>query len=146
MLYKAIVEKVINTYEATVRIPLIHRTVDAVDYTPSDQLPTACISSIAGSISPVQSGDIVIVGLENDDLEKPIILGHLCKESMPQTLSSIQATSLSACVEASLPSATTIGNVSSKDISYLSNLSGNIQKQLDILSEQIKVLQNKVDS
>lgn len=146
MIYKAIVETSINEHQAIVRIPLIHRTNASIEHTPTSELPVACISSLAGCLSPVQPGDVVIIGLENNDFDRPVILGHLSRAEIHKTLAAINATDITSTVSATLPANTTIGNINSTEISHLQGSEDNIQKQLDYLKEKLQVLETKLES
>lgn len=140
MIYRAIVEEIITPYQIRVRIPIIHRAANSPDATPSAQLPVASVCILPNIYLRFNVGDIVIVSFENNDSGKPIILGYLYRELTDVSNLSANFSNLSAVLSADLPANTNIGKISSEKISYLENLQGNIQKQIDLLKEQINLL------
>ena len=75
MIQKAIVEAIENDYQVKVRIPKYDKmSYDGTNY---HELSTGIICSTPGSLVNYSVGDIVLVGFENDEISKPVILGLL---------------------------------------------------------------------
>ena len=82
MLTRAIVVEVgkINTeheYKLKVRMPIINGKQDEKGSTADADLSWAAIMSIPGLDVQYREGDVVIVGFEDNDLDYPLVLGHL---------------------------------------------------------------------
>ena len=137
MICRGIVESVIDRYKVSVRIPIIHRANNSAQFTAIPDLPSAAICSLPSSHPNLQQGDVVILGFENNDLGKPIILGHLYRESMTNTMIDLDVTSLSVINAATLPGNTSIGDIAASDIQKLAGIKDNIQQQLNLLFDQV---------
>lgn len=75
MIQKAIVESIENEYQVKVRIPKYDKmSTDGFSY---DELSTSIICSSPGTLVNYSVGDIVLVGFENDEINKPVVLGLL---------------------------------------------------------------------
>lgn len=141
MICRGIVEKILSNYQVAVRIPLIHQSYNSPQSTKTSGLPTSSICTIPGAHPNIQVGDIVIVGFENNDEGKPIILGYLYKEQLSNTALSLLLRSLEVSGSTKLPSDTTIGSVSKLDLENLSGTKGNLQKQIDNLKDRLYALE-----
>lgn len=137
MITRAIVEYVLSPYEVKVKIPIFDGAEVKTD---KKDLTTATICSLPNCCMNVQVGDIVFIGFEDNTYHKAVILGHLSRELMQSTYSDVSFGRLDCFSCANLPYDTKIGEVSSKDISCLKGLKGNVQSQLDILEAQVKLL------
>lgn len=137
MITKGIVVEVINNYQAKVRLPIFNSIASSKEGTPDSQLNIATICSLPNCNNVVQKGDIVFVAFEDNDISKPIILGHLYRENMGETYSSLDLTNLKILGSTNLSFDTNIGNVNANEISYLQGLEGNIQTQLIKLNDKI---------
>lgn len=75
MIQKAIVESIENEYQVKVRIPKYDKmSGDGFSY---NDLSTSIICSSPGTLVNYSVGDIVLVGFENDEINKPVVLGLL---------------------------------------------------------------------
>lgn len=75
MIQKAIIEAIENEYQVKVRIPKYNKmSYDGFSY---DELSTSIICSSPGTLVNYSVGDVVLVGFENDELNKPVVLGLL---------------------------------------------------------------------
>lgn len=148
MITRAIIEDVINTYQVKVRIPFYHKGPTAPACTPFEDLPIASISTLPNSIMNFEVGDAVIVGFEDNDPDKPIVLGQLfrptTKEFDELYLPTIKAEGLAVQVDASLPYLTSIGNITPNQIACLEGIQENIQNQIEILSKSIAKLNEQI--
>ena len=140
MITKAIVEEVISPYQVRVRIPLLDGAASSTMSTPTNQLNIATICSLPNCYINPQVGDIVFVGFEDNTYYKAVVLGHLSREAMTHTYTDAKLNSLIVNSFVELPEQTNIGNVTNTEISYLSGASGNLQKQIDILKQQVDML------
>ena len=143
MVTKGIVLELVNTYQAKVRMPIFNGVETSKDGTPDNRLSIATICTLPNCNNSVQPGDIVFVAFEDNDISKPIIIGHLYKEKANNTTADIILNTLLVQSGVTLPESTTIGEVNSKEISYLHGLVGNIQKQLNYLQSQIDELRGE---
>lgn len=78
MITRAIINKI--DYESNkirVRIPIYDGAQNSQESTSDDDLSWASVLCIPGLTIGYKIGDIVIVGFEDDDIGKPIILGYL---------------------------------------------------------------------
>ena len=132
MIFRGIIEEVIDPYSVRVRIPLLHRTSTSPEATLTSALPIASVSLLPNTHINLTVGDIVIVSFENNDVGKPIILGYLYKQSWGNTALT------------KLSSNTYIGDITPDDLMHIHGLSGNIQKQLDSMRERIELLESKL--
>lgn len=139
MITKGIVEHIIDKYSIKVRIPVYNKIEGVVGATPSKELSTASICTISHFDPNLSVGDIVFVGFEDNNTAKPIILGVLYKNLNSSSAGDLILNSLKVNVNTSLSSETTIGNITSKEISYLSGLNENIQTQIDDLNKNTYV-------
>lgn len=79
MIQKAIVESIENNYQVKVRIPKYDKmSSDGFSY---DELSTSIICSTPGTLVTYSVGDIVLVGFENNEISKPVVLGLLYTEN-----------------------------------------------------------------
>lgn len=86
MIQKAIIESVLDDYTVKIRIPKYDKTyLDGMSY---KDLSTGIICSMPGTNVIYSKGDVVLVGFENDEIGKPVILGLLYTEQ--NTESSVQ--------------------------------------------------------
>lgn len=75
MIQKAIIESIIDDYSVKIRIPKYDKMyTDGLTY---DELSTGIICSVPGTNISYSVNDIVLVGFENDEIGKPVVLGLL---------------------------------------------------------------------
>lgn len=142
MITKAIVEDILSEYQVRVRVPTIDRMNSSGVHTNSSDLTIATICSLPNCYINLQRGDIVIVAFEDNSYDTCVVLGHLSRSAYYESLADLSVRSVNIKDSVKLPSDTTIGDLTSANISSLQGIRDNIQKQLDSLQEQIIVLQN----
>ena len=137
-----------------VRIPIIHGVEGSPQYTEDKYLPTAPVCGIPGFTNVVNPGDVVYITFENDSYDNPVILGHLLLDLDTTTVNDNAGTRIDATVrtlrffddnnnqnkdytQAILPQNTSIGKVTSEQLSFLRDARDNIQDQIDYLQEEI---------
>lgn len=81
MIQKGIVESIISQYEYKVRIPRYDKLVTTPGGVPTEDLASAIVCSIPGTKIAFAENDIVLVDFENNELNKPVILGLLYREN-----------------------------------------------------------------
>ena len=145
MITRGIVEEIVSPYQVKVRIPLLDRAHDSPLSTSTESLNTATICCLPNCYMNMQVGDVVFVGFEDNTYYKAVILGHLSREVMSNTYSDVNLGTLTVISGADLPQSTTIGNVSSTEISRLSGVTENIQKQIDYLKDQLETLSARIE-
>ena len=128
MITRAIVEeKIVGTNKYKIRIPIFDGTGKSKVSTSNDLLSEATVCVPPNVSNYVNPGDVVFVGFEENDLGKPVILGHLYQESCKtNTCMDIQARSVNIsdkvnnkASKAVLPGDTTIAGI---DIAELERL------------------------
>lgn len=99
----------------------------------------ASIMMTPGNFLGYNVGDTVIVGFEDNDYSKPIILGKLFISVEENSTVKEVIDQVSVKSTAVLPENTSIGKVSPKDIAALSgiNTSGNLAQQLKYILDKI---------
>lgn len=132
MITKATIEKVLNNKTYQVRIPIIDKT--SKSSLTNNILATAVISSQINCPLNYRIGDVVFVDFEENNYNKPVILGSLYSGTNSQSKPTLLLNSIEVKENATLSSNTKIG----KDIKYenilsLKNSKENIQKQIDEL-------------
>ena len=132
---RGIVEKVIDKYTILVRLPLYDKGPNAADAVPTESLPAAVICSPPRLSYNIMVGDIVFVSFEDNNRNKPVIVGYLYREALTESqYSDIILGNLEVKNQANLPRDTSIGDISNLEISYLFGLKDNIQYQIDKLN------------
>ena len=81
MLQKGIVESLEGLYQVKVRVPKYDGMAYDSTGLKDNELATGIICTIPGTSIAYSVGDVVLVGFENDELSKPIILGLLYREA-----------------------------------------------------------------
>lgn len=146
MITKATVESILNDKTYQVRIPIIDKTKKSS--LTNNILSTAVISSQINCPLNFRVGDVVFVDFEENNYNRPVILGSLYTGSNSKTKPTVNLNSLEVTESATLSNSVTIG----KDIKYenilsLKNSKESIQKQLnetaDKLSEYKQELEDK---
>ena len=146
MITRATIEQKIDEYNYKVRIPIFDRDKDDSLATPTKDLSIAVASLPKGIHNSLQEGDVVFIGFENNQIEYPVILGHLYMKNLSESESSINTVNvLEAKAEVILPTSITIGsNISYKEIFCLDGVTENIQSQLDALKQTISEMSAKL--
>ena len=137
MLTKGIVEEVVSQYQVKVRLPIFNKSKDAIGATPKEELSDAIICTLPNSILGLQVGDIVIVGFEDNNTNKPIVLGCLSVDTKSTSGSGLILSSLQVNLDTQLSKDTHIGEITPEEIQSLSKIKSNIQWQLDVLNQKI---------
>lgn len=140
MITKAIVEQIMSPYEVKVRIPLLDRTTMSSLSTSTENLNLATICTLPNCYTNIQVGDVVFVGFEDNTYYKAVVLGHLAREAMSDTYADVIFNSIDVRETVRLSSDTSIGEVTSSNISQLQGARDNLQKQIDNLQEQLDKL------
>lgn len=143
MITKAYIEEIEDNYTVKVRIPIFNKSRESSDCTPTSELNKAYFLTLPNLRITPQIGDTVIVGFENNDRSKPVILGFLYCNKKEESISDTILHSLVVDGEAVLPSNTSIGGISSKQISFLSNLREDVQIQIDQILYRLTTLESK---
>ena len=142
MICRGIVEEIISKYQVRVRIPIIHQIENTAQFILDADLPVASICTSPNTHLNLSVGDVVIVGFENQDLGRPIILGYLYTGEFSNTAASQIFNSIDVVSDAKLPASTVIGSVSSDELRRLSGLRDNLQGQLDVMKLDIDSLRS----
>ena len=142
MITKGIVEKVVNDTTLVVRMPVFNKARNSIGATATNQLPQACVCTIPNCRPHYRIGDIVIIGFEEDDDSKPVILGALYLQEGNNGFTDLACQVLNVDISCRLPEDTSIGELSSAILNSLSGIRSNVQNQLDKLEARIFALEN----
>ena len=145
MLTKGIVEEITTPYSIKVRLPIYDKLKDAPNATSTENLSQAIICALPNSSNHVSLGDIVIVGFEDNDTSKPIILGTLFCENLPRTYEDLDVRVFTTHSTTKLFDQTSIGKVTPEEIKSLRYIRDNIQGQIDTLQEQINNIRSQLN-
>lgn len=145
MITKGIIEEITTPYFVKVRLPIFDRLQDSKNSTPTNNLNNAIICSLPNSNNQLSIGDIVLVGFEDNDTSKPIVLGHLYKESLSNTKIDLDLRKLSTNSTTRLFEQTYIGKVTPEEIQTLIGAEDNLQQQINILKDELKQLRSKLN-
>ena len=148
MIQKAIIvsKSTDGTGRYKVRIPVIHGLSTTPNCTRDRELPFATVCGIAGMQNTLNVDDVVFVAFENGEFDTPVILGQLMvngeaaviNNSSKRTLeTNISSQSLTISTRANLPSDTTIGEITSFELSTLAGASKNIQAQINEINDNL---------
>lgn len=119
-----------NLYK--VRIPIYHGIANSANFTKDEDLPYISANVIPGLITPFEKDDIVFISFEEEELSKPIIIGNLhLLTNTDRTESTLQLSHLKVNKTIKLSEQTSIGNVTSTNISHLKGTNKNIQEQFN---------------
>lgn len=140
MVTKAIVEEIVDKYRIKVRIPILDRTSSSSIHTSTENLNTATICTLTHCDPNMRPGDIVFVAV--DDRDEVVILGWLYREKQTESFCDLSLSELKVNRSVELPSETTIGQISSSELSTLKGVNTNIQEQIDLLKSQVTNLYN----
>ena len=135
MITRGIVEKLLDRYTIKVRMPLLNRMKQNSSSILSDDLNEAVVSVPPNFDPNINVGDVVFVAFEDNNFGKPVVIGYLYRSNMTPTYGDIILNSINVKIAANLSADTTIGDVSSTNISYVKGVTSNIQGQLDLLKE-----------
>ena len=146
MLTKAYISDIINSSLIKVRIPLFNKIDGVNGATPKSELSTACVCSLPNFITAPQTGDIVIVGFEEDDTSKPVVLGYLSKNTESNSMTDIKCNKLVAIDDVELNEHTTIGDILPENIKCLKNLKHNINTTFQETNKSIDNINKKIET
>lgn len=141
MITRGIIEEVVDSYTARVRIPTVDRIATSTIHTASNNLRQAIVSALPGIVLHLSVGDVVIVDIPDHSSSSGTILGYLYRPEVKDFKCDALFDTLSVQSVSSLPQDTTIGEVTSSELHCLRGVSSNIQKQLDDMLERIKRLE-----
>ena len=137
MITKGIVEEILDNYKVKVRMPTYDAIDGVKDSVATKDLSEATICSLPNAKNIVAKGDIVFIGFEDNDLGKPVILGHLFKQSGSKANIDIAARMLSSTSTTKLSADTYIGDVTPNAIKSLKGATSNIQEQINNIVNNI---------
>ena len=139
MITKGIVEEVLE-YKAKVRIPIYDSIPGSKYSSNSSELTSATICSLPNINYIVSKGDIVWISFEDDDLNKPIILGHLYRAKGNISTPGLTLSTLTTTSTTKLNEDTYIGKIKPDEIGMLTGIQGNIQAQINRLDDTTKFI------
>lgn len=137
MITKAYISEVFSPNKVRVRVPLFNKIDGVNGSTPKNELSMACVCSLPNCKVAPQSGDVVLVGFEEDNTSKPVVLGFLSKESDISSTVDIKCEKLEALGDVILDKRTTIGKVTPENIECLEGLEDNVDEKFESLDTDI---------
>lgn len=138
MFTRAIIEDVIDETHVRVRIPLTDRVKASNINTKTTELNIATMCTSPGVKIVPRVGDAVFVTYEESAIEtKMVVVGYLFRTEETKSLCELRPDYLSVYTKCDLPTDTTIGEIGYPELMRLSGVRGNIQKQLDDISERL---------
>ena len=140
MITKAVVEEIVSPYQVKVRIPLFDKSDSSAQSRNTEDLNIATICSLPNCYINLQVGDIVFVGFEDNTYYKAVVLGHLCRNIESETYADLILSSLNVNMSAKLPQDTTIGDITTSELSCLQGITENIQKQINDINSKLTIL------
>ncbi len=144
MITKATVEKVLNDKTYQVRIPIIDKAKKSS--LTNNILSTAVISSQINCPLNFRVGDIVFVDFEEDNYNKPVILGSLYTGTNTKTKPTVNLNSIKVTDSAILSKSTAIGNnIKYENILSLKDSKESIQKQLNETASTLSEYKEKIE-
>ena len=148
MITRAIIEDVTSPFLYKIRIPIFDRIETVSHKTSFEHLLSAPASINKGCNDQFQKGDVVFIAFENNDLESPIIIGHLYRENiLKDKLGPIlNARNLIVDGNTSLSTSTKIGEIDYQKLYYLKNVTGDIQNLLDSTSTATEDVKTQIQT
>ena len=134
MITKGIIVKLVGD-KATVRLPIFDGIEGAQNSTADINLSQATTCTLPNASNLLSVNDVVYVAFEDDDISKPVIIGHLKKDGLTDTKPNLKLNQLSTESITKLSDRTSIGDISSTEIKMLKGVQSNIQLQLDNIKE-----------
>lgn len=127
MITRAIVEEIIEgegniPTKFRVRIPIFDNIETAREYTAKGDLSIALACLSPNVANDIKEKEIVFVGFEDNDISRPVILGHMYNQALATDsttdvkVRSIKATNLYLEQPLTLPIGTNIGEISYQDL------------------------------
>lgn len=148
MITKAVVKQILEDgYKALVMIPIFSSSIEDKKGNGLMYTATATICSINNSSNLIREGDIVIVGFENEDIAKPIILGQLFRPNIDlegELRVAFNLSNLTTNSTTKLDRNTYIGNVLPENIEGLIGLQCNVQEEINELKNEIQELRQLI--
>jgi len=148
MITKAIVEEVVDDNHLKIRIPIYNKAADDSTATPDKQLTEAGVTTLPGIKTHYVKGDVVVIGFEEEQINKPIILGQLQTQNQTGSTADIEADSLKVNINYSLPTNTSrikVGGISSDSSTDSSSITGEINQAILMVQQRIAILEKKLD-
>ena len=118
MVTKGIVIELIED-KAIVRLPIFDGIEGTQNATGKNNLSKATVCTLPNATNVLSVDDIVYVAFEDDDISKPVIIGHLKKERLTKTTPSLKLGELSTSSTTNLSEYTSIGNITPTEIKML---------------------------
>lgn len=143
MIVRGIVESKFKN-QAKVRIPVFDKVYTAalgVDY---DSLSTAAICVPPKFKMDIKSGDLVYVLFEENNKQKPIIIGYMFNEN--NSTSSANILDLSAETSVVFSENTNIGDTTGDNIKFLEGIDKNLQETINERKENVNINNNNINN
>lgn len=144
---RAFVEEVVSPHKVKVRIPIINKIEGVNGATPVDELYYSCVCTPPGMTEDIVAGDVVILGFEENDYARPILLGFLSMDNdMQQSHTDMCCGDLVAKGTVSFGDQVQIGNLNYANLETLIGQKDNIKDTFATISTDIENLKTDVSS
>lgn len=130
MVCKAKIVSINGDYRVTVNIPTFYRGEESIGATPSSDTLEALICVPPSVYPKLRKNDTVWVDFEDDNVDKPVVMGILYSAGCFDTKSDIKCNTIEVKDQAVFSENTSIGEITSENIKQLSGISENIQSGL----------------
>ena len=146
MVTRAKIVKVLSDYEVKISVPIYGLIEELELESDVNELPVARICTTPGCSPNYKVGDTVVIGIEDSDLSKPMVLGKLIPNDTSLGASSGNFQNIVVEKDTKLTKNTTIGEVSSLNLEQLIGANYNIQGQFDTnMDQKIELLDFMTD-
>lgn len=144
MVTRAKIVKVISDKEVQVEVPMFGLIQEGEGEDQINELPRARISTTPGCSPNFKKNDVVLICIEDNDLNNPMVMGRLIADDSSVGTSNVEFDTAKINKDITLPKNTKIGKVTADNISYLAGVTSSIQTQFDTNINQKITLMNWV--
>ena len=141
MVTRAIIKRVISEKEVQVEVPMFGLIEEGEGEEQVNELPVARISTTPGCCPNFKQNDVVLICIEDNDLNNPMVMGRLIPEDKSIGTSNGVFETFKVNKDATLSRNTTIGKVSADSLSCMEGVTSNVQTQFNTnLSQKVELL------
>ena len=130
MVTRAIIKKIISEKEVQVEVPMFGLIEEGHGEEQVNELPIARISTTPGCSPNFKENDVVLICIEDNDLNNPMIMGRLIPDNKSIGTSNAVFDTFKVNKDTTLSRNTTIGKVSADSLSCVEGISRQILQQL----------------
>ena len=143
MITKGYVEELVSSNQVKVRLPVYDKINENGTGAGFNELPIASVCSLPSTNPNLKVGDVVYVAFEDNNRQKPIVMGYLSMDNNKYCDTTLQDLTVNGTSR--FTSDFSIGNIDYNSFLQLKNVKVNIQNYLDKLSDSIDKLEEKLE-